>query len=162
MAEIVLTAAQFRDLLTRDIEADTILLRRAALDACIRAEARAVELTNEEGLVDQGLFKNSWKASAISTGAELANDAPYAAVIEHGRRPGRPGPPLAPIRAWVHRKLVMTGEIPPEDEDSVAFAIRQKIHVKGTRPRFILQTVFDEATRTFVRDAVRRLRARHR
>lgn len=85
------------------IERDTTSLRLLALDVCVRAEADAVRLTNADGLVDLGFYRLSWGHRGTSTGAEVGNSAPYAPVLEWGRRPGRPGPPLAPIYEWVQR-----------------------------------------------------------
>jgi hypothetical protein len=161
MAELTLTPAQFREELKAIFLADLAVLQLAALEAAQRAEARAVALTDEKNAVVDGHFKNSWKSAPLPNGAELRNDCPYAGIIEHGRRPGRPGPPLEPIREWVHKKLVMTGEIPAKEEESAAFAIRESIHRKGTRPRLILATVWKEVEKDFMRAALQRLRRRH-
>lgn len=104
-AAFVGTAAGFEVYLRERLRADTALVRRAALDAANRGVGAAVAATDKAGSVDLGGFKAAWKAEPLPDGAMLLNDAPYAAVIEHGRRPGRPGPPLAPIVAWVSRKL---------------------------------------------------------
>lgn len=120
--------------LAERLRADTEIARRAAIEAAQRAVADAVRLTNEAGAVDQGFYKASWSAVAVRGGAEVGNSAPYAAVIEYGRRPGRPGPPLAPILAWVQRKLGVRGA----DAYPIALAIRQRIHDRGTKPRRVL------------------------
>jgi hypothetical protein len=80
-----------------------------------------------------------------------------------GRRPGRPGPPLRPILTWVLRKLVPNGQITPKEGESMekaarraAFAIRAKIHFKGTKPRRIFAVVRDEMP-----DILRAAIARH-
>ncbi|MEY2668555.1 MAG: hypothetical protein RJA59_1193, partial [Pseudomonadota bacterium] len=83
-----------------------------------------------EGLVDLGGYKRGFRVAETRTGPELRNDTPYAAVLEHGRRPMRPGPPVAPIREWAARKLGLSG---PE-LDRVAWAVRNAIHKRGTRP----------------------------
>lgn len=120
--------------LAQRLRADTEIARRAALEAAQRTVADAVRLTNEAGAVDQGLYKLSWTAAAVPGGAEVGNSAPYAAVIEYGRRPGRPGPPLAPILGWVQRKLGVKGA----EAYPVAVAIQRRIHDRGTKPRRIL------------------------
>ena len=105
MPWIDIKAADFGRAIEEQLREDTGLARRVALEVALRGVSRAVTLTNKAGKVDRGQFKRSWKAIPTPDGAELLNDAPYAGVIEHGRRPGRPGPPLAPIYEWVQRKL---------------------------------------------------------
>ena len=63
----------------------------------------------------------------------------YGAVMELGRKPGAPGPPLAPIKEWVRRKLGLQGK----ELDSAAFLIRRKIHVKGIEPRHFFKRTRD-------------------
>jgi hypothetical protein len=138
---VIVTADQFPAEIRRRLAADTERLRLVALEVAQQSIADAVRETNAAGAVDQGFYKLSWSARAHPRGAELINTAPYAAVLEYGRRPGRPGPPLAPILAWVKRKLVGNGSVKPEDAYGVALAIRQRIHDRGTRPRRILQKV---------------------
>lgn len=135
---------------------DTRKLKLVALEVCRRGESHAVTLTTKEDLVDQGLYGLSWKANATTNGAELRNEAPYAAVIEHGRRPGRPGPPLEPIRGWVHRKLVGTGQVTEAEADGVAYAIRWAIHHRGTKPKLVLKRTFDKFPK-WLGQAVRRV-----
>lgn len=112
----------------------TAQVQAAALDTCNRGVAHAVQLTDAEGLVDLGGYKRGFRVAMNTTGPELRNDTPYAAVIEHGRRPMRPGPPVAPIRQWAARKLGLSGA----ELDRVAWAIRNAIHKRGTRPRKIM------------------------
>lgn len=196
----VIDAKDFARWLQARIAADTEIVRLSALEACARGEAIAVKRTNEVGAVDQGQFRLAWNHRARKDGAELRNDAPYAAVIERGRRPGRPGPPLAPIFAWVNRKL--RGQIKgqyrfakrlaiglakggpgsrsfkraaiahinetfgPEERGvtaatwGIAMNIRDAIHIRGTKPRWILRDTMRLIKPAFQREAVRRLRAK--
>ena len=55
----------------------------------------------------------------------------YALVMELGRRPNKPGPPLAPIRRWVERQLGKSGK----EAKQIAFLVRRKIHRKGIAAR---------------------------
>ncbi len=100
---------QFSRAIMERLRKDTALVQAAALDACLGGVRDAVALTTKARAVDQGLFRSSWSASPVPRGAMLENTAPYAAVLEYGRRPNRPGPPLQPIIEWVGRKL--RGEI---------------------------------------------------
>ncbi len=157
MPEVTIDIRRLPNELRRRLKHDTALLRQAALEAAIRGQAEAVERTNEAGLVDTGHFKNAWHAAPLPKGAELRNDAPYASVIEHGRRPGRPGPPIDPIREWVQRKLVKNGVVEPKKAERVAQAIRQAIHKRGTPPRLILGGIVPDLRRWFREEALRRL-----
>jgi len=55
--------------------------------------------------INNSHYLQGWKAAKLDNGAVLFNDTPYAAVIEHGRRPGSKQPPLAPIAEWLEQKL---------------------------------------------------------
>jgi len=156
----VIEAKDFARWLQARIAADTEIVRLSALEACAQGEALAVKRTNEVGAVDQGQFRLAWNHRARRDGAELRNDAPYAAVIERGRRPGRPGPPLAPIFAWVNRKLVPNGQVDPKAAFAVAMGIKRAIHIRGTKPRWILRDTMRLIKPAFQREAVRRLRAK--
>lgn len=123
-----------------------------ALNAAHRGQAYAVNLVDEEGLVDIGEYKRAFSVRRIPRGAELRNTAPYAGVIEYGRRPNRPGPPFEPIFQWVRRKLGI-------EDPGVAWAIRNAIHRRGTRPRFILRRTHRRMLEWFRAD-VRKLLSR--
>lgn len=197
-----ISASGFGAWLSKRLAEDTEIVRLSAGEACIRGEAQAVKRTTEVGAVDQGQFRLAWTHRRRADGAELRNDAPYAAVIERGRRPGRPGPPLAPIFAWVNRKLRgeirgnyrfakrlaisltkggagsrsfkraavahIKSEFGPEERGvtagtwAAAMAIRDKIHIKGTKPRWILRDTMKGVKVWFKADAIRRLRAKAR
>ncbi|CAN0449765.1 unnamed protein product, partial [Ectocarpus fasciculatus] len=68
-----------------------------------------------------------WHSRRITGGAEIGNEAPHADAIEYGRRPFRPGPPIAPIRRWVERKI----QPPPEQLEHVAWLVQRSIHRRG-------------------------------
>jgi hypothetical protein len=101
--------------------------------------------------VNTGQYRRSWRVETTKTGATLGSDAPYAGVIELGRRPGQAGPPIGPIREWVYRKFrvakkwrggrIKSAERAHEQYDEIermAWAIRNAIHKKGTAPRHIM------------------------
>lgn len=54
--------------------------------------------------VDRGTYRRSFRFDDVERGARAYNFAPYAAIIEEGRRPGQRMPPLAAIIEWVKRK----------------------------------------------------------
>jgi len=203
MPSITITAAGFEAAIRKQLIEDTEIVRKAALEATKWGERRAVRITNEVGAVDQGAFKLGWTTAVGITdkAAELRNDTPYAGIIERGRRPGRPGPPLLPIIGWVRRKF--GGEIRgkyrfakrlalglanskgsrKQRADSrrrvreafdteavgvgtnilyVAMHVREAIHVRGTKPRWILRRTYAEMKPIFKAEAMRRLRSNKR
>lgn len=151
MPEVVLTINNLPNALRRHFAKRVQDLQAAALDVAHRGVAEGVRLTNEEALVHTGAFKRGW---TVADGPTVRNDTPYAAVLEHGRRPNRPGPPIAPIREWVRLKLGKTG---PEGE-RIAWAIRNSIHRKGSRPRKLMFRVFQKMKPWFRAEVERRLR----
>ena len=163
MTTIDVTPIEFPEALRELVRLTVRDVRAAAMETAHRGVALAVSKTNTEGLVDLGLYKNSWIAAPIfgpEGGAEIRNDAPYAGVIELGRRPGRPGPPFEPILRWVESKLVRNGEIEPEEAFDVAHAIRASIHVKGTPGRHVLGGIRPKVSRFYKAAALRLIRKR--
>lgn len=122
-----------------------------ALQVAHRGVAECVRLTDEAGLVDAGGYKRAWRARKRPKGAEIRNGSPYAAVIEHGRRPMRPGPPYAPILQWVRRKLGLQGK----EAEKVAWAVRTAIHRRGSPPKKVLARATKQV-RVWLRDEMRR------
>ena len=106
------------------------------------------------GPVDRGEYKAGWTVREVSGEVQLANDAPYAGVIELGARPFRP--PFAPIYEWVKRKAAALGIVQlkagkrfrgsaslTNDEDAaakkVAWAVVNAIAKRGLPPRYIMR-----------------------
>lgn len=122
-------------------------LKAAALTTCHRGVAEGVRLTDAAGLVDQGAYKRGWHVTADPA---VTNDSPIAGVIEHGRRPMRPGPPLQPILEWARRKGIPEG---------AAWAIREAIHRRGLRPHFLMRKVYERMKAWFREEVEKRLRS---
>ena len=146
-------ARDFGRIVRRRLRRDQRQIEAAAVESCAQAVGELVAATDRAGLVDQGEYRGGWGHHRIPGGAEVGNDAPHADAIEHGRRPGRPGPPLAPIRRWVERKI----QPPPEQLDRIAWAIRDKIHREGSPPRLILTSYRPRLLRLFKANVRRRL-----
>lgn len=68
--------------------------------------------------------------------ASIGTPLPYAEHVEYGTRPHRP--PVQPIQDWVEIKLGVSGE----RARGVAFAIAQRIAVRGTRAQPVWEPVF--------------------
>lgn len=69
---------------------------------------------------DTGHYASAWRTENTAHGAVVENDAPYAGVVEYGRRPGT-FPNIKAIFQWLQRKS--------------AFAIGVKFTSKGVVPR---------------------------
>ncbi len=145
------TPAEFPALIRRRLAQDTEEAKKAALDACWMAYREARRLTKARGLIFTEEYHGSFYARPTPKGAVIGNDAPFALVIEKGRRPNRPGPPLAPILEWVEGKLGLSGD----EAKEAAFHIREKIHRKGTKPHAILEQAANKL-QEYHRNACRR------
>lgn len=86
--------------------------------------------------VDRGTYKAAWSAEALADGAVLYNPLPYAAVIEHGRRPGARRPPPQVLVDWVRRKGLAKTEA---EARGLAYVIGKKIGEKGIPPKPVLE-----------------------
>lgn len=86
------------------------------------------------GAVNTGNFKRSWRWSKLPDGAAVYNMAPYAGVIEYGRRPGSQMPPTRPIAQWIQRRLGKNAK----EAQGMAFAVAKAIGKRGLLGRKIL------------------------
>lgn len=130
------------------------LVEAAAVETCAQAEVELVARTDAAGLVDQGEYRQGWHSRRIDGGAEIGNDAPHADAIEYGRRPGRPGPPIEPIRRWVERKI----QPPPQQLEQIAWLVQRSIHHRGSEPNLILTSYQPRLKQLFKQNIRRRLK----
>lgn len=86
------------------------------------------------GAVNTGNFKRSWRWGKLPDGASVYNMAPYAGVVEYGRRPGATMPPTRPIAQWIQRKLGKSAK----EAQGMAFAVARSIAQRGLIGRKIL------------------------
>ena len=86
------------------------------------------------GAVNTGFFKRAWKTQMLSDGARVYNAAPYAGVIEHGRRAGSKMPPKEAIVRWIQRRMGKS----EKEARSLAFVVQRAIARRGLLPRRIL------------------------
>lgn len=127
--------------------------------------------------VDTGFYRQSWKAERLpGGGAILFSDAPYAAVIEHGRRVGQRPPPVNVIAAWVRRKMgrrlkreirrryagqrLAAGDREAAIEreiQSTAFVIARAIGRRGLPPQWVMARALPSVRRLFQESVQRRL-----
>ena len=85
--------------------------------------ARPASPNGSVGAVNTGGFRMRWRVMNIEGGSRVLNDHPAAPVIDGGRRPGSRPPPLAPIVAWLQRRLGMGFEEAQAAAPNVARAI---------------------------------------
>lgn len=123
--------------LTRAMQADM-------LGAVTRTQLVVLEQARSGAPVFTGFLANSIqpdepviarRGDGITVSGVVQSTAPYAVVMEEGRRPGAAMPPHRPLRRWVELmvrrgKMAITGSI-----DSVTFLIRRAIARRGLPPR---------------------------
>jgi hypothetical protein len=134
-------------------------VQAGVLSASERARVIVVQESQRKRVFNTGYYVNNWKSArtfgADTVGFTVFNTAPYAGVIEHGRRPQPPRPPktgpkrpkgsgplpmgsLPPFRkaivAWVMRKF----SLPYEEAYSRMWAISNAINRNGIPARNVL------------------------
>jgi hypothetical protein len=140
--------------------------RRGALRGALRAVSTLIIATGkagsanpghkgEGGAVNTGHYKRSWKAEATPEGARVYNTAPYAGVIEHGRRPGSSFPPLKLIERWAQRRLGLT----PKEAKAAAFPIARAIAKRGLAGRKVMTNALPKVEKDFIEEVEKELKA---
>lgn len=113
-------------------------IQRAATSIALRALTVVQEETAKKGAFNYGTYRSAWFATPMdrggSTGVLVGNKAPYAGVVEYGRRKGAKQPPREPIARWAQRKFGM----PYSEAKQVAFAISRAIKRNGIKGRYVL------------------------
>lgn len=90
---------------------------------------RGRQMAIAEDLVAFRVYSESFEKRMVPNGVNVDNSAPHADIIEFGRRPGAPGPPVAAIQAWMDVKGI----------EGSARAIARAIHRRGLRPKRLMQ-----------------------
>jgi hypothetical protein len=132
MASQRIKASEYSRHVAARLQRARVAMEEAALETALEGVHDLVARTDAAGLVDQGQYRMGWDARPIPGGGSLGNSAPHTLAIEYGRRPGK-GPPLEPLKAWVIRKLGLSGE----EADGAALAIQRKIRFRGQKPKHI-------------------------
>ena len=86
-------------------------------------------------IADTGNLARTGEVVAIENGYAVRYGAKYAQVVEDGLRKGV-WVPIRVLQAWAGRKLRV------DDPNSIAYAVRQKIHAYGIAPRPFLSMAF--------------------
>jgi hypothetical protein len=148
-------------------------LRDAAMICHALAADKSVEIVSKSDGAT-GRFIQSWHVNEVENGAELINDAPYAAIVEYGSRPH--WPPFRPIFDYMGRVMgIPTSGVPNggkydmsdlpifksepalEQVRQAAYSVALAISLSGTKPRHILsglQQAFDEVVKERLQMAV--------
>lgn len=103
------------------------------------------------GAVDTGEFLRSWGTSCDEDSAAIFNRAPYAGVVEGGRRPGARQPPSKPLAKWAQRRLGLS----EKEAAGVGFVIARAIGKRGLKGRHILDGAKLQMTK-FIHQEIRR------
>jgi hypothetical protein len=106
--------------------------------------------------INTGEYARSWQARRLGNGAVLFNDAPYASIIELGRRPGSKAPPTSVIMKWLEQKLrgsVKNRKSREAQARGLAFVIARAIGKRGLPAHRVMARTRLRLNR-IVRDAV--------
>lgn len=121
------------------------------------------------GIIDTGRYYRGWAVRRIPAGFSLYNRAPYADVIEFGRRPGAKPPPSKALIGWVMRNI--GGGVTKETTkggvfstrvtkikrtaDSkvagIAYVIARAIGRRGIKGKLVMFGIFDKLTAEYVK-----------
>ncbi len=105
------------------------------------------------GALNTGHYKRSWKAEQLPDGARVYNTAPYAGVIEHGRREGSAFPPLKEIERWAQRRLGLN----PKEAKAAAFPIARAIAKRGLLARKVMGNAQAQVEKDFLEEVRKEL-----
>ena len=133
-------------------------IRRGLISSGLAMVAEMQKRTADAEIFDRGTFRRSWKSAPTERGVRVFNDAPYAGVIEGGRRPGARQPPSNVMEQWAKRKLGLNDL----DAKAAAFALARSIGKKGIKGKPILEQAIPALTkiagdevRSFLAQAIR-------
>lgn len=122
-------------------------IQRAARSIAKRALTVVQEETANKVGFNYGTYRSAWFATPMQRGSQIGvlvgNKAPYAGVIEYGRRKGAKQPPQERIARWAQRKF----KIPYSEAKRAAFSIARAISRNGIQGRFVLTS--DKTTNKF-------------
>lgn len=128
-------------------------LKRGAMRGAHHAVAILQQATSKKGVVNTGFYKRAWKAEKTGYGARVYNQAPYASIMEHGRRAGKRMPPKEPIVRWIQRRLGRS----EQEARRLAFVFQRAIARKGITGRKVLADSIDALTDALKADVIAEL-----
>ena len=115
------------------------IAKAIAVEAVKYGKVKMIAEMKGEELVNTGYM---WKHIATPVGLEgdkvegwVIPEAPYAPVMDEGRRPNGPMPPSGPLALWAQRKLGVS----KDDSKGVGYAIALSIKRKGIKGRHFME-----------------------
>ena len=159
---VVVTHKEWGKALRARLKDDVEVARLATVDVAYVGLEKAEARTDDLNFEYTGAYRTSWEVQRTKTGAKLVNLAPYAKVIEWGRRPGAKAPPVEVIREWVRQKLVPAGKVDDNEAEikSAAFLIGRAIKRRGIPAKLVLATADLDMRLVFRATLRKRLRKR--
>jgi hypothetical protein len=142
VSEIKISSRELGDRLVSVGEKIGSLQETAAFNAAQRLVGYLKKLTDELGITDTGIYKNSHRASRTEDGSVVYNDAPHSGIVEMGTRPhfvGKDG--IEALKKWCMRKLRLS----EKEAQGAAWAIATKIAKYGTVGRWVYRDSQDKA-----------------
>lgn len=138
--------------------------RRGALRGALRAVVTLQKATGQAppanpgmrgvgGAVNTAHYKRSWKAEQLPDGARVYNSAPYASVIEEGRRANSAFPPLKEIERWAQRRLGLSAK----EAKAAAYPIARAIAKRGLLARKVMGNAQAEVEKGFLEEVRKEL-----
>ena len=152
-ATISVDIADFEKLLLKLGAAAPKALQAGLLSAAMRAQTIVVAETQRKRVFNTGHYEAAWKAERIVDGIRLYNLAPYAGIIEYGRRPGR-RPRSEWLIPWVMRKF----RLPQKAAAGIAFVVARKIGQKGIPGRYVLRDAMPKIEKAVAAEVTYELR----
>ncbi len=120
--------------------------RRAQRLACVAAAFKLVsylkQQTDDLGITNTGVYKNSHRAQRTSDGAVAYNDAPHSGIVELGCRPhfvSREG--IEALKRWAMLKLGLD----EKEAEGAAWGIAHNIAKNGLVGRFVYRDAIPQA-----------------
>lgn len=149
MSEIEIKPEQLANTLEGEAKKSRQALELGARAAALKLVAYLVNITDQLGITDRGVYKAGFRAD----GSTVYNDAPHAGIVELGARPH----PVSEegqkaIRSWVIRKLGAD----EADADNITFLICRKIAEDGQAPRYVMRDALEKA-HEFYKEEVNRI-----
>lgn len=126
------------------------IIDQAARSAANRLKAYLVQQSDDLGITDTGVYKNSF----VVNDKTVTNEAPHAPIVEMGARPhhvGREG--RERLKQWCMRKL----HLDEQAAEQASWAIATKIAEVGIEGRHVMENALPKATEFFREEIERRM-----
>jgi hypothetical protein len=106
------------------------------------------------GANSTGRFRSSWTTDRIDRGISIFNKAPYAPVVEGGRRKGAKMPPPKALVSWAQKRAGLS----KADAQAMAFVMARAIKTRGLKARNILKNSIPKIRKLMIEEVLHELR----